>query len=457
MAQPAVTDSQVRLVRQAASGDQQAFADLFSRYYETVYNYCLWMCRDPAQAADVTQETFIQAYKNLGQLGPPWNFRAWLYRMARNRFVDHLRAERETETLDDEQAIPTDHPDPESHVSQAERARHIRRIIERLPDQHREALTLREFGDLSYEEIAETMGISLSYVRVLLHRARALFRQHYTLRLLAEDRLPDCPVLGDLLDAFHDDSPMIEDEYRRIEAHINDCERCQQRRRELIALILLIRGLPLEAPPRGLKSRILKQTAGEQGKPGAGRLWFGLAAATVVLVLGGLYFSGRFDSLLDDLGGFGGGGEPEDDATATPESCGDSVCAAGREDAASCPADCSVSAPAVNSSPAPEDEEATPDSTPTGAATDLCAENGGVQYQGEVCVCSGYVDQVTICNDGTKFDHVTEQTCSPDPASCVDEGGSDDEGPQCGVKPCGNGVCQPECGENKASCPADCP
>src|SRR5574341_738848 len=100
---------------------------------------------------------------------------------------------------------------------------------------------------------------------------------------------------------------------------------------------------------------------------------------------------------------------------------------------------------------------------PTGEpSADLCASNGGIQYQGEVCVCAGFVDKVTVCNDGSKIDQVTEQTCSPDPAACQDEGGGDQGGgggkpPACEVKPCGNGVCQPECGENPNNCPADCP
>jgi hypothetical protein len=96
-------------------------------------------------------------------------------------------------------------------------------------------------------------------------------------------------------------------------------------------------------------------------------------------------------------------------------------------------------------------------------SADLCANNGGVQWVGEVCVCAGVVDKVTVCNDGTKFDNVTEQTCPPDPAACQDDGsggdqgggGSTGDGDAC-KDSCGNGTCEPNCGEDSWTCSRDC-
>jgi hypothetical protein len=81
--------------------------------------------------------------------------------------------------------------------------------------------------------------------------------------------------------------------------------------------------------------------------------------------------------------------------------------------------------------------------TPEGdeQTVDVCANNGGLQWQGEVCVCAGFVDLVTVCNNGTKFDNVTDQPCSPDPASCQDQG--DGGGKAACINSCGNGVCDP--------------
>jgi len=120
-------------------------------------------------------------------------------------------------------------------------------------------------------------------------------------------------------------------------------------------------------------------------------------------------------------------------------------------------------APGSDSQPTPTGTSSQPNSSGTATdepeATEPCADNGGLQFQGEVCVCSGVVDQVTICNDGTKTDALTSTACSPDPSQCSQGDGSTSGGggqTSC-EKSCGNQSCQAECGENPNNCPADCP
>ena len=98
------------------------------------------------------------------------------------------------------------------------------------------------------------------------------------------------------------------------------------------------------------------------------------------------------------------GGEPGQELPTfcnLEETCGDSVCDSPCEDAQFCPADCQ----------------------PTSSTSDFCATQGGLQWQGEVCTCAGVVDQVTLCQNGAKYDNVTDVSCTPDPKDCTDNNG----------------------------------
>ena len=86
-----VQDIDVRLIKRAARGDSDAFARLFDSEYQHVFRYAMWLCGDPDTAEDITQETFIRAHKGLDRLGPPYNIRAWLFRLAHNYHIDLTR------------------------------------------------------------------------------------------------------------------------------------------------------------------------------------------------------------------------------------------------------------------------------------------------------------------------------------------------------------------------------
>ena len=92
MVQPDNPDLQ--LVQKAVKGSRKAFTTLFNRYFQAVYNYALTLAKDPAVAEDLTQEAFIRAHANLHRLGPPYNFRAWVFSLTRNYFIDTIRKEK---------------------------------------------------------------------------------------------------------------------------------------------------------------------------------------------------------------------------------------------------------------------------------------------------------------------------------------------------------------------------
>jgi len=320
------------MIQLAVRGNAEAFSALFEHYFEPVYNFALWLCNDPQAAEDLTQETFIRAHKNLHRLGPPWNVRSWLYRMARNLFVDIRRREPEVQPLDQQVADVRGEADPERHLMMTELSGPVRRALQKLSPTHRQALILREVEHMQYEDIAAVMGMSLGNVKVILHRARNSFRDAYGVRLLMEEPMPDCTVLNELLDTLCDGEPLGEQE-ARVREHLNDCPICQQRKRMIAALVLLFRGLPPLKPPQDAKSRVADAVSrATTAKPGreVGRGWERLVAVAAlevaVILLAWMWgflglpnpLSGSFPTIFAGGPGGDGRGGGAEESTPTP-------------------------------------------------------------------------------------------------------------------------------------------
>ena len=227
------------MIQRAAGGDGDAFGMLFEKHFQTIYNYVLWLCNDPDQAEDLTQETFIRAHRSLGQLGPPWRIKPWLYRLAHNLFIDYARQKKPVHPLDPDAPIPSNEDNPERQLMAAELSGPVRSALKRLAPNYREALVLREVQGFPYAEIAEVMGLSVDHVKVLLHRARASFKDHYGVGLLMEKQARRCTVLNEMLDAFQD-GELTPAQQQQVRAHVKDCAACQQRQREMAALFVLM-------------------------------------------------------------------------------------------------------------------------------------------------------------------------------------------------------------------------
>jgi RNA polymerase sigma-70 factor (ECF subfamily) len=178
---PAETGVQEQaLVRQAVAGRQAAFNALVECYQRRLYNYCYRMVGNAEDACDVTQEAFVRAYRNLAtfRVGEP--FAPWLYRIAHNVCIDHLRRKPNTLSLDvemDEGRDPADKTaSPEDSAQESETRRLINAAIADLPDKYRAVMLLRHGRGMPLDEIAETLGLPLNTVKVHLHRAREQMR-----------------------------------------------------------------------------------------------------------------------------------------------------------------------------------------------------------------------------------------------------------------------------------------
>lgn len=170
------------LVRQAVAGRQSAFNVLVECYQRRLYNYCYRMVGNADDASDVTQEAFVRAWRNLGgfRVGEP--FSPWLYRIAHNLCIDHLRRKPAALSLDvemEEGRDPADHADgPGDVLEAAETRRAIQTAIAALPEKYRAVMLLRHGQDMSLDEISDALGLPLNTVKVHLFRAREQMKKH---------------------------------------------------------------------------------------------------------------------------------------------------------------------------------------------------------------------------------------------------------------------------------------
>lgn len=257
-----------KLVQKAAQGNRKAFRELFNYHFQAVYNYALALAGDPALAEDITQETFIRAHKNLHRLGPPWNFHAWVFRLARNYFIDQIRKDRNLLPLEEDFQVISPRPGPEREKISQDTADRVHSTLGMLPVRQREILVLRELQGFSYGEIGEILDLSSANVKVSLHRARAAFAESYGIQLLLEDPSGDCLEIDELLPALHDGENLLDRE-KFIKQHLKVCEACQKRRDLLIKQSAIFGAFIPILPPQGLEERIFEKIPGQDslGRP----------------------------------------------------------------------------------------------------------------------------------------------------------------------------------------------
>jgi RNA polymerase sigma-70 factor (ECF subfamily) len=171
-------DTETSLIEQAQNGDRNAFGELVRRHYQGVVLVVYRMCGDTGLAEDAAQEAFIRAWMNLPSYQPKGCLRNWLYRIAVNVALDVLRRKPE-ETLEDEEGlmIPDQAAGPETALIEKERADLLHQTIKSLPEAARSVLVLREYGGLSYQEIAGVLDVPVGTVMSRLNYARNRLRE----------------------------------------------------------------------------------------------------------------------------------------------------------------------------------------------------------------------------------------------------------------------------------------
>ena len=160
---------------------ESEFTRLFEEYSSPIYNYVLRMVGDPDRAADVTQDTFIKAYRKLDTLTDAASTRSWLYRIATNTAIDEMRRRRMIAPIADDSPVFTQQvdaaPGPEGQALGATLDDRVQRALMTLRPNHRQCLLLSDLEDMSAQHIGEVMGLSYAAVRTLLCRARGEMRR----------------------------------------------------------------------------------------------------------------------------------------------------------------------------------------------------------------------------------------------------------------------------------------
>jgi RNA polymerase sigma-70 factor (ECF subfamily) len=178
------TLSDLELVRTAIRGHENGFEELVRRYQRPIVAYVFRMLGDYDSALDVTQDVFIKVYNSLGRYSSEYKFSTWLYRIAHNAAIDHMRRNSvslqsiETENADGayELQIESSLPSPEQDRQRSEWRTEIEAVVKCLPTAYRDLILLRHSQDLSYDEIAEVTGLPLGTVKNRLFRAREMMR-----------------------------------------------------------------------------------------------------------------------------------------------------------------------------------------------------------------------------------------------------------------------------------------
>jgi len=260
-----------RLARRAASGDRVALEEIFRRYHQDLYRYCLATVGNPDDAQEAVQNAMLKVVRALPGEQREIKLKPWLYRIARNEAVETLRRRRSSVELSTEQAAPE--VEIADTAASRERLRSLFSDLEQLPERQRSGLVMRELAGLGFEEIGAAFQTSAAVARQTVYEARLSLRQMETGR-----EMSCADVKRELSDA---DGRVTR--RREIRAHLRDCPSCRgfeqviaERRSDFAAIATL---------PVAASAALLGGALG--GGAGAGAAGGGIGAAGAGKALAG--------------------------------------------------------------------------------------------------------------------------------------------------------------------------
>ena len=257
-------DSEV--VAAIVAGDPAGLAEAYDRYAAPLYSFCRTLLREPADAADAVQDTFVIAMPALSGLRDPERLRSWLYAVARNQCHRRLRGGSQQAPLDEVPDSTDEAADVGAEVEKAELRALVHRALSGLGPAEREVLELQLRQGLSSGEVAAVLGVSRNHVHALLSRARDQLEASLGVLLVAGVGRRDCAELDAMLENW--DGQLTVLLRKRVGRHLDRCPVCSGRRhQELTPAMLLgvapVAALPLAAAlPAGLRDQVLQLATG---------------------------------------------------------------------------------------------------------------------------------------------------------------------------------------------------
>lgn len=247
------------LVAAVRDGDRAAFAAVYERYGDKLYDFAYATTRHPEDAADAVADTFVRFAERLSQLRDPDALRPWLYSIARHECFRLLRA-RKRVAFDGEERLADMVDDGRTPDSEAETVA-LRALVwdaaAGLADRDRAMLDLHLRQGLDGAELGQAMGMSAGQAYVQLNRLRTQVERSLGALIVARTGRDECDGLDRLLGDWDGTlTPLIR---KRVARHVETCETCSGRRRRMVSPWALLAGIPIVLAPAGLRDRVLEQ------------------------------------------------------------------------------------------------------------------------------------------------------------------------------------------------------
>jgi RNA polymerase sigma factor (sigma-70 family) len=261
------------LVASIVAGDPEGLAAAYDRYSGPLFGYCQSLLREPDDAADAVQDTFVIAASKLDRLRDPERLRAWLFTVARNECLHRLKSRRAAALLEDVPEQPDESVDVGGEAERAESRALIRAAVGGLNDGERDVINQLWHG-LEIPEVAMVLGVSRNHAHSLFSRARDQLETSVGVLVVGRSGRKDCAALDQLLHNW--DGRLTAPLRRRVGRHIDRCSVCSDRRRRELrpaALLSLVPGAALSfalaggggpgrlMAPGGLRADVLQLAA----------------------------------------------------------------------------------------------------------------------------------------------------------------------------------------------------
>ena len=247
------------VVAAIVAGDPAGLGEAYDKYAVPLYAYCRSMLREPADAADAVQDTFLVAVAKLRGLRDPAKLRPWLYAVARNECLRRLRARPALSALEEAADLPAQTPDVGIAAERAELQELVRAAIDGLNPGERDVIELSLVQGLSGDELADALGASRNHAHAQLSRARSQLERSLGALIVARTGRQACPVLAATLAGW--DGQMTVLMRKRISRHIDRCEVCGERKRRELTPGLFPAAMPVVALFPGFREQLLKMLA----------------------------------------------------------------------------------------------------------------------------------------------------------------------------------------------------
>jgi RNA polymerase sigma factor (sigma-70 family) len=181
------------LIKAALGGNQRAFKKLQAKYHDAIYHLVYRIVRDREEVEDLTQEAFIKAFTSLASFNDEYAFSTWLFKIATNNAIDHLRRKKlpmfsinkpiESKDSDFSFEVPDSTYEPDRDMIDRQKKKMLEEAVESLPPKYRRVIHLRHVEERDYQEIADLLGLPLGTVKAHIFRAREMLYKYLRDRL----------------------------------------------------------------------------------------------------------------------------------------------------------------------------------------------------------------------------------------------------------------------------------